>query len=361
VASPASLGAAARVAALVLAVAAPAWAQARVVAPRVLLIYDMEGVTAAAAPRDVQFGAEGYPAARESLTEDVNAAVRGLVKGGASLVVITDAHASGNPEPDYILERLPKGARFDIRDVPYDPYIDTLGQGYAAVVAVGMHGRGGGKAFLAHTYFGHTRWLMAGNDMNESMIVAASAARFGVPLVFVTGDDVLKQEIAAFSPLTEYVVVKKALSVEKAEPRPRAEVSAEIERAAERAFRSRGRIPAWRSTAADSPLENRFNYLFPEMASVAMNYPGAVGIDDKTIGLKTRDFLEAYLAFRALANFTQVVRRHMILKLVGEVEGGREIVAKAQARWPARDKRTFEPTGTEVDMSGTPYGRHGVR
>jgi hypothetical protein len=97
------------------------------------------------------------------------------------------------------------------------------------------------------------------------------------------------------------------------------------------------------------------------MASVAMNYPGAVGIDDKTVSVKTRDFLEAYLAFRALANFTQVVRRHMILKLVGEVEGGREVVAKAQARWPSRDKRTFEPTGTEIDTSGTPYGRHGVR
>jgi D-amino peptidase len=348
-------------AALVLAIAAPASAQAPAAAARVLLIYDMEGVTAAAAPRDVQFGAEGYPATRESLTEDVNAAVRGLVKGGAAEVVITDAHASGNPEPDYLVERLPKGARFDLRDQPYDPYIDTLGQGYAAVVAVGMHGRGGGKAFLAHTYFGHTRWLMAGHDMNESMIVAAQAARFGVPLVLVTGDDVLKHEIEAFSPATEYVVVKHAVSVEKAEARPRDLVSAEIEVAAERAFRSRARIPAWRAAAAASPLENRFNYMFPEMASVAMNYPGALGVDDKTISVKTRDFLEAYMAFRALANFTQVVRRHMILKLVGEVEGGKDVVAKAQARWPTRDKRTFEPTGSEIDMSGTPYGRHGVR
>jgi hypothetical protein len=97
------------------------------------------------------------------------------------------------------------------------------------------------------------------------------------------------------------------------------------------------------------------------MASVAMNYPGAVGVDNKTIAVTTRDFLEAYLAFRALANFTQVVRRHMVLKLVGEVEGGKEAVAKAVARWPTRDKRTFEPTGAEIDRGGTPYGRHGVR
>jgi hypothetical protein len=81
---------------------------------KILLWYDMEGVTAAAAPRDVQLGGPNYPATRESLTEDVNAAIRGLLRAGASEVVLTDGHGSGNPEPDYLLDRLPKGARFDI-------------------------------------------------------------------------------------------------------------------------------------------------------------------------------------------------------------------------------------------------------
>lgn len=328
---------------------------------RVLLIYDMEGVTAAASPRDVQFGAPGYPATRESLTEDVNAAVRGLLKGGAGEVVITDAHGSGNPDPDYLIERLPKGARFDIRDAPYDPYLDTVGQGYVAIVAVGMHSRGGSKGFLAHTYFGHTRWLMAGHDMNESMIVAASGARFSVPLVLVTGDEVLKEEIAAFSPATEYVVVKKSDGVEKAVARPRAEVSSDIEAAAERAMRNIARIKPWRPFGTDGAFESRFNYLFPEMAALALNYPGAIGVDNKTVSMKSADFVGAYLAFRALANFTAVVRQRMLMKLVNEVEGGREVAARAGALWPSRHKRTFEPTSFEIDTTGTPFGRHGVR
>ena len=346
--------------AFVVAAALPASAQAPAAPGRVLLIYDMEGVTSAVTPRDVQFGAPGYPATRESLTEDVNAAVRGLLKGGAVEVVITDAHGSGNPDPDYLVDRMPKGARFDIRDAPYDPYLDTVGQGYAAVIAVGMHSRAGGKGFLAHTYFGHTRWRIAGYDMNESMIVAASAARFGVPLILVTGDDVLQGEIAAVSPSTEYVAVKKADGVEKAEPRPRAEVSADIEAAAARAFANRARVASWRPTSAE-PFDNLFSYLFPEMAAVAINFPNATGVDNKTIRVRTRDFVEAYMAFRALANFTQVVRQRMIMKLVGEVEGGREVLAKAQERWPSRDKRTFDPTGTEIDPGGSPYARHGVR
>src|SRR5687767_13981216 len=195
---------------------------------KVLLLYDMEGVTGAVRGSDVSSSSETYAATRESLTADVNAAIAGLLKAGATEVVLTDGHGSGSNEPDYILEKLPKGARFDLRDVPYDPYIETMDKSFAAMVAIAMHGRAGGKAFLAHTYNGHTKWVMGSHDMNESMLVAASAARFDIPLILVTGDDVLQQEIADFSPATEYVVVKRAVSAESAEPRSREEVSGEI-------------------------------------------------------------------------------------------------------------------------------------
>jgi D-amino peptidase len=339
----------------------PARAQETARTKKVLLIYDMEGVTGAVAPRDVQVGAETYPATRDSLTEDVNAAIRGLLKAGATEVVLTDGHGSGNAEPDYLLERLPKGARFDIRDAPYDPFLESMDGSFAALVAVGMHGRAGGRAFLAHTYFGHTRWLMAGHEMNESMIVAASAGRFAIPLILVTGDDVLKDEIAAFTPTSEYVVVKRAASVEVAEPRPRAAVSAEIEAAAERALRRADRIAAWQPAEIRSEFENRYSYLFPEMAAVAINFPGTRAVDDKTVALRTRDFVDAYQAFRALANFTAVVRQRMLMNLAREVEGGPEVLAKVQARWPSRAQRTFVPTGTGIDRAASAMGRHGYR
>ena len=66
-------------------------------------------------------------------------------------------------------------------------------------------------------------------------------------------------------------------------------------------------------------------------------------------------------AFRALANFTQVVRQKMVMRLIQAVEGGPAMIAEAQKRWPPRAQRTFEPTSPAVDTSGTPFGRHGVR
>jgi D-amino peptidase len=325
--------------------------------PKVLVLYDMEGITDAVRPADVSFGSASYQATRESLVEDVNAAIRGLQKAGAGEIVVTDGHGSGNPDPDYILDRMPAGARHDIRDVPYDPYIETMDGSFTAMVAIAMHSRAGGDGFLAHTYNGHTRWVMGGHDMNESMLVAASAARFGIPLILVTGDDVLEREVRAFSPRTEYVNVKKAVSVDEAVARPRAEVSADIEAAAERALRNVKAIPPWTPALAPE-FENHFGYILPEMAEVALNFPRATVVDNKTVSVRTTNFLDAYLAFRALARFTGLANQRLLLAGVREQPGGPELIQKAQQRLPSRRERTFEPTGTTIDR---PFGRHGYR
>jgi D-amino peptidase len=347
-----------RVAAVVFAIAvANVPAQPR--GPKVLLLYDMEGVSGAVKPADVNFGSPSYPATRESLSEDVNAAIRGLMKAGAAEVVITDGHGSGNADPDYLLDKLPKGARFDLREVPYDPYIETMDDSFDAMVAVAMHGRAGGKAFLAHTYNGHTKWVMAGHDMNESMLVAASAARFEMPLVLVTGDDVLRDEIKAFSPETEYVVVKRAISVSEAEPRSRAEVSADIEAAAERALKNRAKIKPWRpKEISTGEFDNLYSYVLPEQAAVAINFPRAEVVDNKTVKVRTSTFLDAYLTFRGLAGFTGYAAQRILFNAIRDMDGSADLIRKAQEKLPSRENRTFAPTGTIIERG---YGKHGYK
>jgi D-amino peptidase len=329
--------------------------------PKVLLLYDMEGVTGAASGQDVSSGSTTYAATRESLTEDVNAAIRGLLKAGASEVVLTDGHGSGNPDPDYLLDKLPKGARFDIRSAPYDPYVEAMDASFGAMVAIAMHGKAGGRAFLAHTYNGHTKWVMAGHDMNESMLVAASAARFDIPLILVTGDDVLKAEVAAFSPSTEYVTVKKAVSVSAAAPRPREEVSRDIEAAAERALRNRARITAWRPAEIQRPFDNHYSYVLPEMAAIASMFPHAKPVNSKTVSVATPNFLEAYFAFRALATFTGMTNQRMLVTAMRGMDGGPALIGRAQAALPTREQRTFEPTSPTLDPGSVGPGRHGYR
>jgi D-amino peptidase len=324
---------------------------------KVLVLYDMEGITDAVQPADVGFGSPTYEATRASLVEDVNAAIRGLLAAGATEIVVTDGHGSGNPDPDFVLDRMPEGARHEIRAEPYDPYIDLIDGSYAAMVAIAMHSKAAGGGFLAHTYNGHTRWNMGGHEMNESMLVAASAARFGVPLILVTGDDVLEREVKAFSPATEYVVVKIAESVERAVARPRADVSADIEAAAARALANVRNIPPWTGNLPPR-FDNDYGYILPEQAAVAIGFPNATVVDNKTVRVQASSFVEAYLAFRALAGFTGLANQRMLIQTVREQPGGPELLQRARSQLPSRAERSFEPTGMTLPRG---FGNHGYR
>jgi D-amino peptidase len=326
--------------------------------PRILVIYDMEGVSQIETPADCSFGTPGYPAGRAALTEDVNAAIRGLLRGGAAEIVITDGHGSGNPEPDYDLSLLPPGARFEIRDAPYDAYIDVVDATFDAVVAIAMHARANTPGFISHTYFGHTTWTAGGHAMNESMLIAASAARFDVPLILVTGDDVLQAQVAAFAPETEYVIVKTAESRSRAVARNRETVSQEIEARAERAVRNLQGIPVWRPPELQQRFENVFGYNMTEHAALAANYPHARVVNDRAVAIETDDFLEAYLAFRALALFSSSARSLLVYRALPGVEGGREALrAAAQAAGMRPD---FTPAGVAPDITPFTYRtRHG--
>src|SRR5882762_2194719 len=110
---------------------------------RVLILFDMEGLTSENDWREMSFGyPEQYAKGRQKLTDDVNATIEGLVAGGATKIDVVDGHGSGNPDPDLLLDKMDKHAQMVSRDRPFDPYIDMQEAGvYDAVVLVGMHGK----------------------------------------------------------------------------------------------------------------------------------------------------------------------------------------------------------------------------
>ena len=328
---------------------------------KVAIVYDMEGLIPVQTSRDCSFGSPTYPASRESLTQEVNAAIRGLLAGGATEVIITDGHGSGNPEPDYDLSQLPEGARFEIRDQAYDAYIDVFDESFDAVVAIGMHAGAGTPGVISHTYYGHTRWVINGEPINESALIAASAARFGVPLILVAGDNVLRDQVEVFNPATRFALTKTAISRSQAEARPTEEVLADIEAKALEAIQALAEIPAWTPELVDGSLTNQFSYTRTDHATLAVEFPGAVEVNDRTIALEFPTFLDSYLAYRALANFTSLAPMRSMFDTMREVEGGMETYGRIQEQLSGQMVIGFEPTGDEIDMGGSPRGRHGYK
>ena len=163
---------------------------------KILLYYDMEGISGVNKYEQVGFGNPEYETGMENLTKDVNAVIDGLFAGGADIVHVTDAHGSGNPDPDVDLEKLDSRAQMLYKDVRYKPYIDLAEtEQYDAVAVVAMHAKTGDAGFLAHTYNGGCDWIINGKSITETEIIAYSWGREGVPVIFASGDDVLQGRI----------------------------------------------------------------------------------------------------------------------------------------------------------------------
>jgi D-amino peptidase len=163
---------------LLLVIGVPALlAQVPPIKPKVLLYYDMEGITGInRVEQTMARKLEHYKPARDLLTDDVNAAIRGLVAGGAGEIVVTDGHGSGNrQEPDILLDRLDPRARMEFRDREFDPYIDVPDGTYKAIVCIGMHARGGTNGFLAHSFTMEPVFRVNGQEINETEMIAHSA------------------------------------------------------------------------------------------------------------------------------------------------------------------------------------------
>ncbi|MEW6322809.1 MAG: M55 family metallopeptidase [Acidobacteriota bacterium] len=263
---------------------------------KVLLLYDMEGITGA--DRHEKTSAaypEAYAEGRRSLTADVNAAIAGLTAGGATEIVVVDGHGSGNGDgPDVLEDQLTPPAAMHYRSTPFDIYMDSYDHSIDAIVAIGMHaGAGNRTGFLAHTYNAHDiEYRVNGVPFNETMILAMGAARLKIPVVMVSGDDQLEREVRRSLPWARYATVKHAVNVGKAEPLPREEASRRIETAAREALQALAQM---------EPMEFAGPYRFalkfeePSQAANAALFPGSEpGADTQTVQVRAHDFEDGY-------------------------------------------------------------------
>jgi len=278
---------------------------------KVLVLYDMEGVTGATSYKHTSFSHRPeYEEARKSLTADVNAAIAGLKAAGATEIVVVDGHGSGNTSsPDVLEDQLLAPAKMISRERSFDIYMDSYDPSIDAIVAVAMHaGAGNGAGFLSHTYtFEDIQYKVNGVPFNETMILAMGAARLKIPLIMVSGDDQFEKEIRRNLPWAKCAAVKHALNRASAEPFAREEVSRRIENAARDGLRAleSARLP-------EMPGPYRFALTFQDEAQArnAALLPGAEQLADPTVvQIRAHDFEEGYRQSLRLISLAGIVAR----------------------------------------------------
>ena len=176
---------------------------------KVLISVDIEGVAGVYHPEQVRAGNPEYERARRLMAQEANAAVEGAFAAGALEVYVNDSHGGFRNMPPDLLDARAQVIQGKPR---YLSMVAGVELGVDAVCMVGYHSRAQGRGILAHTIngFAFARVCINGQPASEAHIYGALAGAYGVPVVMLAGDDVLRAENEALFPQAVFVQTKRA-------------------------------------------------------------------------------------------------------------------------------------------------------
>lgn len=267
---------------------------------KIYISADMEGVAGITAVEQTNpVGQPEYAYSCGLMTAEVRAACEGAFAGGATEIVVNDSHWNMR---NIIHEELPPQVRLIRGSLKPLSMNQGLDSSFTAAAFTGYHAPVGTQdAILDHTYSGSTAYdvRINGEHCSEARVNAAVAGCFGVPVIFISGDQSACADAHSFLPAVETVEVKRAigryaassLSPEEA----RKAISSGMRRAVVRCKESKRK-----SYAFAKPVTLELVFTSTAKADVASLLPGSERIDGRTLRFRHDDFLTVFQAFRAM-------------------------------------------------------------
>ncbi|WZL71970.1 M55 family metallopeptidase [Clostridiaceae bacterium 35-E11] len=179
---------------------------------RVYISADIEGITGSTSWSEADKAHADYPRFVKQMEKEVKAACEGANKAGATEILIKDAHESGRNMDG---SSFPSNTKI-IRGWSGHPFsmIQGLDASFDAAMFIGYHSCGGSNCNpLAHTMHASNIEYIKINEVHASefLIHAYAAATVGVPVVFVSGDEGLCDEIMECNENIHTLAVKKGI------------------------------------------------------------------------------------------------------------------------------------------------------
>ncbi|MBV8667976.1 MAG: M55 family metallopeptidase, partial [Candidatus Eremiobacteraeota bacterium] len=244
-------------------------------------------------------GQPEYARSCELMTAEVRAACEGATAGGATDILVNDSHWNMR---NIIHEQLPPDVRLirgSLKPLSMNQGVDAS---CAAAAFVGYHAPvGTADAILDHTYTGETLYdvRINGERCSEARVNAAVAGCFGVPVIFISGDQSACADARSFLPWVEAVEVKRAIGRYAASSMSPEQARKAIAAGMQRAVASVGAGRAKPFSFA-SPVTLELVFTSTAKADMASLLPEAERIDGRTLRYASPDFLTVFRAFRAM-------------------------------------------------------------
>lgn len=255
---------------------------------KIFISADMEGTSGLIHREHVMHGTGNYERFRKLMTLEINAAVSGAIKAGADEIVVNDSHGSMR---NIMIEELHPEARLITGFPKRLLMMEGIDDSYDGVIFTGYHAMANSEGVLCHTIFGSTFSAIRFNgvEIGESAFNAAIAGHFGVPVLMVSGDDKLEQEVKRFLPQTMFAKVKESRGYMAADCLSPQKARERIEETAYRAVSCKSPGKPF-DVGRDIQLE--FTLKSVAIAEIAAAVPGMQRTSALTVSCIAKDILE---------------------------------------------------------------------
>ncbi|WP_426247016.1 M55 family metallopeptidase [Nocardioides sp. LHG3406-4] len=263
---------------------------------KILISADMEGATGVTWPADCEPGTPEWQRCRPMFTSDVNAAIEGFFEGGATEVLVNEAHSTMR---NLLLEELDErasmltGRHKDLSMVEGVQHGDVDG-----IAFIGYHTGAGTEGVLAHTYLPNsiTGVWVGGTPASEGFLNAVVCSEYGVPVVLVTGDDRACLDAAAYAQDARTVAVKDYVSRYAAVCRPPVRTHADIRAAAQEAMT----LAVRHEPRSWGPVELEIEVDATHLVGNACMVPGVERVDERRVRYSSPTGYEMIRTFKAV-------------------------------------------------------------
>jgi D-amino peptidase len=263
---------------------------------KVFMITDLEGVSGIL-DTDMQCIPYKSPRWEEShklLTGEVNAAVDGLLAGGATDVVVWDGHDSSQSLS--VLDINPR-ARL-LAGVPISPTLE-LDSSYSAVIFIGQHAMAGARnGILSHSYssLGIQNIWVNGKPTGEIGGRVMLAGYFGIPVIMLSGDTAACDEFHDFVPKGECAEVKSGVSRTAGFMLSHQAACNLIRQKTQRAMERLGEFQPYRTSG---PMEVKVEFTTRGEPAIHPR-EGVERLDERTWVFRGKDIVDAWLKFGSM-------------------------------------------------------------
>lgn len=274
---------------------------------KIYISADIEGISGVVKGSQTIEGGHGYERARKFMTDEVNAVIEGIKSVGVSEILVNDSHG---PMTNILIEDLDESANLITGNKKLLGMMEGINETYDAVMLIGYHARHNTSGVLAHSYDGRviSEIRIDGEIVGEFEFNTMLAGFFGVPVVMVSGDDVLSKQVSTFNENIQSVIVKKAHSRYTAECLNPKKVHRLLKDSAIKVLTSNFKyIIKPYTPQVGNKVELEISFMNSGLAEATLFIPGVELIAPNKIRYMAKDILEAYKMRTGLTNLASAV------------------------------------------------------